>query len=164
MLNSDENKENIFLAFPNLRNDVHFIITGEETPNYNCIAWAATYDDQWWWPLQADQPFILDGVTYSWPISEIKDTLIGTFIRLFTALRYEKCDDGKLEKGFRKICLYSIDGINVTHASRQITYGKEIGWWTSKLGESNRITHSEPEGLHGPAYGSAVVFMRSKWP
>lgn len=59
---SEHDRETLIRWFPNLKNDSHFEITSNCTPEYNCIAWALGMNDVWigldhpnnypwaWWP------------------------------------------------------------------------------------------------------------------
>lgn len=127
-----------------------FRVTSPETPEYNCIAWAAGTNDRWWWP---EDPF---GVAY-WPPGVARETTLAAFTSAYATLGYEPCDSPGLEEGFEKIALYVI-GNNPTHAARQLP----SGLWTSKLGPQEDIEHTL-EAVEGPAYGRlALVLKRSR--
>jgi hypothetical protein len=51
-------------AFPYLKD---YVITSEETPTYNCVAFAAGDVTRWWEPL----PVPLPG--YHWPLGAIRE-------------------------------------------------------------------------------------------
>ena len=92
-------------------------VTSPGEPRYNCIAWAAGTNTQWWWP---------DGRNY-WPMDAPLLDGLDAFVAAFATLGYERCSDGILEDGFEKIAIYqSSDGVQ--HASRQLN----TGYWTSK--------------------------------
>ena len=92
-------------------------ITSEQDDSYNCIAWAAGYDDRWW----SHQP------GYYWIGERGADAQF--LVELFRVLGYEECAGYQPEPGYEKVALYARDG-EWTHAARQL----ESGRWTSKLG------------------------------
>ena len=132
------------MDFPKLE-DEGYSPTSPVTPDYNCIAWAACDDQRWWWPDAFMQ--------YYWPPTAPRKESIDAFIYAFSTLGYEVCDNSSYEPGKDKIALYAL-GEKPTHAARQIP----SGLWTSKLGGNIDIEHTL-EGLAGPTYGSATLFM-----
>ena len=134
--------------FPNLkRRGSGFAITSPRDPSYNCIAWAAGDATKYWWP--ADDAH--------WPKNVVKECTIQAFSDAFSTLNYVECADGTLEAGFEKLALYAKDG-KPTHMARQLA----MGTWTSKLGNSNDISHDSPAGVSGTSYGTVIKFMRRK--
>lgn len=119
-----------------------FEITSAQDRSYNCIAWAAGQSQKFWWPGFPD-----------WPSPNRKVTR-ANFIRVFQKLGYDVCDNPEPEDGFEKIALYEKDG-SPTHAARLLADGK----WTSKLGQSNDISHSL-NALNGDQYGEPTIFLR----
>ena len=80
------------------------------------------------------------------------------FDAVFSFLGFSPCDQGDVEEGWVKIALY-LDASGIpTHAARQIGPDE----WTSKLGRSVDISHTQPEDLFGPGYGQAVTFFRRR--
>jgi hypothetical protein len=149
-------REMLISVFPGLADDPNFKIESKQTPDYNCIAWAAIYDDRWVWPVEdADN---IEGRFY-WPEGVRKDESPEAFIGLFESMGYHLCEDGRYEHGYRKVAVY-IDPNNgkVTHAARQRT----SGLWTSKLGENHDIIHTTPESLESSPYGKVSIFLRKK--
>jgi hypothetical protein len=132
-------------AFPRLHPDDHEI-TSPSTPRYNCIAWAAGDEANWWWPD-------IDEVAY-WPDQVPRAESIEAFIDAFRTLGYLPCEDGEFEPGFEKVALYALDGLP-THAARQLADGR----WSSKLGRSVDIAHT-PDALDGPIYGAISLYLR----
>jgi hypothetical protein len=119
-------------------------ITSPATIDYNCIAWAAQYDDNWW------QPGIY------WPIANAPDDYSpGVLERVFIFLGYVECADGSLETGFEKVALFG-SGLLYTHAARQLPDGS----WTSKLGKDVDIIHTAPDDVAGGVYGEIAEFMK----
>ena len=130
-------------AFPSLQD---FQETSPWDTRYNCIAWAAGVNDDWWWP---------NGVNY-WPPGAPLDISVSAFVAAFAILGYEPCDDGSLEEGAEKVALYALPSGRVTHAARQLPTGR----WTSKLGKAEDIEHGSPAELEGEVYGAVVAYMR----
>jgi hypothetical protein len=126
------------------------------TPNYNCIAWAAGDDKNWWEPDQA--------LDWYWPPLAARKYTVEAYIQAFNSVRYSVCRDSAVEEGCEKIALFAIPaitGLRPTHAARQLPNGN----WTSKLGPCEDIEHFALESVNGPTYGSPVVFMsRGLWP
>ena len=133
-------------SFPNLKGATSFKVTSPATPQYNCIAWAAGVDTQWWWPI--DGKF--------WPPNVIRVVTVQAFVAAFGTIGYEICETGALEDGFEKIVLYVDSKGEPTHAARQLPGGQ----WTSKLGESWDIAHKLPLGLEGHLYGTVSIFLK----
>ena len=77
------------------------------------------------------------------------------FLAGFSALGYERCNDGLLEEGFEKVAIYRLLS-EVTHMARQLSTGR----WTSKIGDFEDIEHSSPSELEGEEYGVVVQYMR----
>lgn len=138
-------------AFPKLRLD-SFEITGNDDPDYNCIAWAAGDTSRNWWPLP---PGIAVPPTGSfWPDGAANDDTLDAFIQAFGTLGYVPCDSPDLEPGFEKVAIYVKSDIP-THAARQLSNGR----WTSKLGRSERIEH-DFDALEGAIYGQIAQIMK----
>lgn len=119
-----------------------FRITSQPDPNYNCIAWAASRVDQFWWP----------GIF--WPSGVPKKETRKSFVRAFEGLGYQVCAGPDPEIGFEKVVLFEKLG-TPTHAARLLP----DGWWSSKLGSAHDISHSL-NALNGEKYGKPAVFMR----
>ena len=118
-------------------------ITSEQDGTYNCIAWAAGYDDRWW----SHQP------GYYWIGERGADAQF--LVELFGILGYEECSGHDLEPGYEKVALYARDG-EWTHAARQL----ESGRWTSKLGMYEDVAHTTLDSLSGDLYGDLHCVMR----
>ena len=134
---------------PYLKSDNHEI-TGGPDPSFNCIAWAAGDPDRWWWPGPT-------GITY-WPKQSPRRETADAFASAFRTLGYNVCDDGALEQDFEKVAIFArnVRGVLIpTHAARQL----ESGMWTSKMGALEIISHSSPEDVSGPVYGSVVGYL-----
>jgi hypothetical protein len=125
----------------------YFKVTSPEEPRYNCIAFAAGDDKEWWWP---------DIYSY-WPPNVPREETIGSFIEAFTTLGYTSCQDGNYENGFIKIAIFVDDNGVPTHAALQLSKGN----WISKCGELEDIEH-DLNALCGPslAYGTVEHYMK----
>lgn len=132
-------------SFPRLSAQNHQP-TSPDTPNYNCIAWAAEEDDVWWWPDPK-------GFAY-WPAGVDRAETVAAFIAAFGTLGYVACAAGDSQHGVQKIALYTLNGAP-THMARQLPDGT----WTSKLGQAIDISHQTLDALDGPAYGQATHFF-----
>ena len=122
-------------------------VTSPQTPEYNCIAWAAQDDSRWWWP--APPPF-----SY-WPPGVPREESLDAFIQAYMTLGYICCDEEHLEPEYEKIAIYVDNDGKPTHASRQLASGT----WTSKLGKLEDIEHSF-DGLDNSGYGRAVQILK----
>ncbi len=131
--------------FPKLHETMYRITSPEES-HYNCIAWAAGDDKNWW------EPGLLED--YYWPKGVPQEYSVEAYAKAFEALDYEACEDGGREAGFEKVALYA-DDEGPTHAARQLPDGH----WTSKLGKLEDIEHTL-EGLSECDYGQVVMFMK----
>ncbi len=131
--------------FPNLVLD-GYRITSPETTAYNCIAWAAELQDDWWWPDSRGLHF--------WPAGIPRLETIEAFLAAFALLGYFQCFSHQQEDGYQKIAIYCLDG-KPQHAARQIP----TGLWSSKLGKFVDIEHSL-RGLEGLLYGAAAIFLK----
>ena len=129
-------------------------ITSPRTRKYNCIAWAASRKDRWWWP----DP---QGIGY-WPAGVLREISLEAFVAVFEQQGYELCSDASLERGFEKVALFANhlgDGtLTPTHAAIQL----DNGHWSSKLGECEDIEHHALESVNGPRYGTPVKYLRRK--
>ena len=67
--------------FPNL-NRGEYRVTSEASTRYNCIAWAAGVNTNWWWP--DPDP---DGNTY-WPDLAPSEETLASFRIVFESLGY----------------------------------------------------------------------------
>ena len=122
-----------------------FDIVDEPSERYNCIAYAAGDTSKWWWP---------DGVNY-WPPWATPTTRIESLTEAFAGKGYKRCNDYKVEDGYRKVALYEAQG-QMQHAAAQMPNGR----WRSKMGRGPVIEHRTPESLSGGIYGEPTVFMR----
>jgi hypothetical protein len=129
--------------FPRLTPENHRT-TSPATVEYNCVARAAEYAENWWQP----------GVY--WPTEPPREDFgIAALEDAFKALGFVPCDDDGPESRFEKVALYR-NGLLYTHAARQLPGGK----WTSKLGKAEGIEHDTPDVVAGGIYGEVVEIMR----
>jgi len=72
------------------------------------------------------------------------------------------CDDDSLEQGFEKVAIYVDEEDDMpSHMARQL----ESGWWTSKCGNLQDITHQTLSALEGGqdyGYGKVTCIMKRK--
>lgn len=122
-------------------------------PIYNCIAFAADDQTQFWWPDQ-------DGDAY-WPEGVKREVTRAAFIQAYETIGYKVCDNGNVEDGYEKIALYEKNGVP-THAAKQI----DETWWKSKLGYWEDIEHKTAEAVqtfNGIGwYGEVAFYMKRK--
>jgi hypothetical protein len=134
--------------FPHLNAANHRDIISTPDDRYNCLAWAAGIDNEWWEPA----------VGKTWPGNAPRGLAgykIASLIEVFASIGFVACNDGSLEDGIEKIAIYA-DGDEWMHAARQLQTGK----WTSKMGPDERIEHDAPQDLAGPAFGQVTTFMQ----
>lgn len=135
--------------FPNLHAGNHRDIITETNETYNCIAWAAGIDNDWWEPVAGR----------FWPANTPRDFKVTSLVIAYESVGFATCTDGSLEPGIEKIAIYA-NGPEYMHAARQLETGK----WTSKMGKAEQIEHETPNDLAGPAYGQVTVFMKRTRP
>ena len=132
----------IDISFPNL-GGAGYAITSEPNGYYNCIAWAAGVDYEWWSHLPG----------YRWPATRGPE--VQRLVELFVGLNFEVCNDRNYEEGYEKVAVFAKNG-RWTHAARQL----ENGHWSSKLGRKEDIEHVTVESLAGASYGDIYCTLR----
>jgi hypothetical protein len=138
-------KPRFVLDFPHLRPQDCENGISPESDSYNCIAWAARGDTQWWEP---------EG--YYWPEGVPREYTFDAYIQAFCTRGFQECSSGSLEEGIEKIALFALARLPYpTHAARQLASGS----WVSKLGPYEDIQHIDLSCLRGPLYGEPVRFM-----
>ena len=115
---------------------------------YNCFAWAAE-DDQNWWQPEA-------GGGYYWPPGVARASTLESYVSAYETLGYRVCQSTELEHDYQKIALYVSQAGIPTHAARQLATGQ----WTSKIGQADDIWHASLDGLEGDLYGHVAVIMQ----
>lgn len=122
-------------------------VTSEQNFEYNCIAWAASDNTQWWWPTD-------NGCAY-WPPGVPIELTVAAFVRAYESIGYRRCASDEFEAGYEKIALFADAAGEPTHACRQL----DSVWWTSKLGSWHDIRHPL-YALKGSQYGDVAVVMK----
>lgn len=117
--------------------------------DYNCVAWAATEDERWWWPDANN--------IYFWPQNAPRAETLDAFEITFGLLGYERCKNTQLEQGCEKVAVFVGNNGKPTHVARQLSNGQ----WTSKLGSNVDIEHelAELQTLI-PIYGSVALILK----
>lgn len=129
--------------FPNAVNE---LFQRKSNPDfYNCIAFAAGIDNDWWQPSPGKY----------WPPGAICNMSKEALIDAYEKVGFEKCDNENVETGFDKIALYTKDNVNWSHAARL----EQSGIWKSKLGLRIDIEHSLI-ALKDGHYGNIYQFMK----
>jgi len=136
--------EDIEFGWPNLPPG-SYEITSPFDKTYNCIAWAAGDQRQWWEPDPMGE--------YYWPREAPRRYTIGAYQRAFETLGYRQCSEDTYEDGTTRVALFG-KGDVATHASRQISSTR----WTSKLGDNVDITH-DLQDVCGDLYGQVVMIL-----
>ncbi len=123
--------------------------------HYNCIAFAAGDERNWWEPSG-------DPLHY-WPPGIPLEYSVQAYKLAYQIFGYRECEfTDTFEKGYQKIAIFIYrDGIP-SHAARQSENGK----WLSKLGELEDIEHDSIFALEGddPNYGKVTAFMKRPRP
>lgn len=132
--------------FPKLR-DGGYTITSPATVDYNCVAWAASDIEAWWWPDPLDIGY--------WPAGVRRAETLKAFMEAFATLGFTPCDSAEYEEGFEKVAIYVNTNSTPKHAARQLS----SGLWTSKLGKLQDIEH-DIDGVSGDQYGSVAIIMK----
>lgn len=133
------------LVFPGLR-ETGYRITSPATKQYNCLAWAASRTDRWWWPDPLAKAY--------WPSQAPREETVTALVAAFHTLGFQPCPDATVEAGYEKIAIYGF-GSRPAHAALQQINGK----WSSKLGKNVDIEHTL-EGLEGARYGKVLQFLK----
>jgi hypothetical protein len=136
-------------VFPGLRGQ-QFEVTSPKDDDYNCIAWAAGDNHNWWWPSSNEEDH--------WPEGVARVETLNAFRDAFAAIGYVECPHDQLEAGYEKIAVFSLAG-KPKHAARQL----HTGLWASKLGPMEEIEHALHD-LTGLVYGSVVLVMKRRRP
>lgn len=135
--------------WPRLASDP-YNITSRRSRKYNCVAWVAEDLTQWWEPE--------DRGGFFWPPGLPKgDFSLDNYLAAFRTLGFERCADGTLTPDIEKIAVF-IDESEFTHVAIQL----DDGWWSSKLGHFNDLSHERLESLlrgRPQRYGEVFLFM-----
>jgi len=139
------NKEALW---PHLRSE-GYAVKSPQTWSYNCIAFAAGVETEWWWPDPNGDA--------AWPNSVPREETLECFAAAFATIGYETCPDSSLESGYEKVAIYAQSGVP-THAARQLPDGR----WKSKLGAWEDIEHNTLKAVEEHIYGKPVLLLRRK--
>jgi len=139
-------EERLKKLFPGLASCPFFRVTSPKDEDYNCIAFAAADEGQWWWPDRQGQDYWPDGVPRTWDIE--------SFEMAYATLGFTRCHGPEAEDGYIKIAIYAKGG-KPQHAALLV----QDGVWTSKLGKLEDVSHSL-NAFDGSDYGEAVLFMK----
>jgi hypothetical protein len=132
--------------FPGLQG-TDYRVTSPPERQYNCIAWAAGDQSDWWWPDSTGSGH--------WPPGVPRSLDLQAFQSAYATLGYVPCDGEQYEPGFEKIALFARMNGTPTHAARQLPSGR----WPSKLGRMEDIEH-ELHDVSGAVYGAVAVIMK----
>lgn len=130
----------------------HWEIKSPKTPSYNCIAFAFSDIQHWWWPSKFSY----------WPSKVRRDVSIEAFQDLLNLYGFTPCALDNSENDFPKIALYAKNGIP-THMARQT----DKRAWVSKLGSFVDIEHNSLDCLCGTGrneYGEVVLVAKKVEP
>jgi hypothetical protein len=142
----------ILRDFPKLVDHGGYRHTSAPASSYNCIAWAAHDNQEWWWPSEDEDR------TY-WPAQAPREETLEAFTKAFALLGFRLCEDALHEATVEKVAFF-VDGDGTpTHAARQLPNGR----WTSKLGHGVDIEH-DLIGLEGEIYGVVGAIMKRPAP
>lgn len=86
----------LVVEFPGLATS-GYRVTSEATDRYNCIAWAASRSDRWWWP----HPDAF------WPVGVPMQLTLDAFVAVYGTLGYASCTTDSLEVRFEKIAIFT---------------------------------------------------------
>ena len=127
--------------------------TSDESPDYNCIAWAVHDDKRWWQPLS-----VYKKATY-WPNAP-KERTIAAYVLAFRRCGYKpvKNNNPDHDPALEKVALYAI-GNTPTHAARQLPDGR----WTQKMGPALDLT-ATLTAVEGPKYVRVVRVLAKPLP
>ncbi len=109
--------------------DVGYEITSEETPIYNCLAWAAG-DTTRWWECGEDRP--IDEPGLDWPEGAGCGFGLEALISAYEVIGYELCPEGgpDPEVGYDKVALY-VDNGEWRHAAKLLKDGVGPASWAT---------------------------------
>jgi hypothetical protein len=148
-----DDKADVEACWPRLTDDA-YRITSPRSRRYNCVAWVAEDTTHWWEPTEKGG--------YYWPAGLPKDDYsLANYLAAFRTLGFEECQDGAHEDGVEKIAAYVAADDDFSHVATQL----DDGWWSSKLGHFNDISHERLDSLlkgHPIQYGETLIFMARK--
>lgn len=137
------------LSHFHLLDDNDYIVTSDETGDYNCAGWAIDQDclGNWWPDPDTDR--------YHWPDGGRRDGTLGAMKEGFALLGFTECLREADDPDFLKIVIYVLRGMP-KHVAWQLPDGR----WASKLGDWEDIEHTDPMDLARGSYGDPEIYMR----
>lgn len=136
--------------FPRLQG-TGYNVTSRYKTAYNCVAYVAGDREHWWEPEAR-------GGWYWPPELPLEDFRVENYIRCFEGLGFRSCQSRELEDGIEKIAVLVHDDGEFSHVALQLI----DGWWSSKLGVYEDISHASVEHLFDGRplkYGENVRYM-----
>lgn len=126
--------------------------TSAETPDYNCLAFGAGKEDEWWEPyvIPPEQPGIY------WPPDVHPDNRPEDWAAALATVGFVICEGHEPEPDFVKVAIYADRNGEAVHVARQLRDGR----WKSKLGSFEDIEHDDLRALEGGLYGRVVLCLR----
>lgn len=149
-MTSRNSRDELEALFPRLRGS-EFVVTSGFAHEYNCVAFIAGDRRHRWEPERRGGWFWPEGLP-------LGDFCLDNYIRCFEYLGFRNCDDGALEDGLEKIAIFVDDDGDFSHVARQL----HDGWWSSKLGFYEDISHASVELLldgRPLRYGENLIYM-----
>lgn len=133
------------------RPDLHldrFELTSPKARRYNCIAFAAGDESQWWQPPRP-------GLSAYWPDGVSTSKAVESLVACFRTLGYQEPATDADAADAERVAIYMDDDGHWTHAARQQADGTSV----SKMGGWEDIEHAEAADVCGPAYGQVHMIL-----
>jgi hypothetical protein len=140
-------KERVRRFLPDLKEGISLEFTSPVDPNYNCLAWALSFN------FSAFEN--AKGAFWAWP--DVPDDTAEGWAQVCQIHGFTPTDNTEHVAGYEKIAIFE-DADGDLHASRQDRTGR----WKSKLGDLGPdIDHDGLTALEAP-YGRVVRILRKK--
>jgi hypothetical protein len=149
--NLDYHRKQIKENFPDLVEGISFEFTSPVDLNYNCLAWALSYDNR----------YLDRGNGCYWPWEDASEETADGWARVCEHHQFTMLPDKDVSftPGVEKIAILR-NSAGELHAARQNSEGK----WKSKLGAwGPDIDHTDLKGLE-EVYGQVVVVLQKSRP
>lgn len=145
-----DSRRELEALFPRLQSSDYVVTSGYES-TYNCVAFVAGDRNRRWEPE--------DRGGWFWP-PELprEDFSLDNYIRCFEFMGFSPCGDAGLDDGIEKIAVFVDADGDFSHVARQL----EDGWWSSKLGFYEDISHPALEQLFQGRplrYGETIRYL-----
>lgn len=128
--------------------------TSDESPRYNCLAWALGINWTFFSPERRH-------AGYYWPPGIPREWTMPNIRKIFYRHGFtEETDDRTIEEGFDKVAVYveeNTEGVP-SHFAKQLPNGK----WSSKMGDLIDMEHDDLDCLQGECYGSLYVILKRR--